>query len=430
LKTGIAIPAAARHAIAAIASLLLILLATPVAAHLTPNSEITLDFAADHVAAHAIIPQGELEYSMRAKLPLDTRNQLADPAALVRWLAPRIGATTTDGRAWTVDLSDLRVGYDAGPPDIRFTATLRPPKAATPRAFVLRWEPVLDQIPNHFALVLIGRDFTGGHVSHDPMLIGGLQPGRTTLIVDRGDPSLFRGFAASIGLGMHHIAEGHDHLLFLMTLLIPAPLIAIGRRWGGYAGIRITLRHLVGVVTAFTIGHSVTLIGGAFFGWKLPAQPVEALIALSILISALHGFRPIFPRREMIVAGGFGLVHGLAFATLIGGYGLDPGEKALSILGFNLGIEAVQLLVVACTMPALILLAQTRWYLSFRIAGAGFAAIAALAWLAERLTGADNMIGRALDIALSQAPWAIAGLTALALILRHRTRHATVTCPS
>jgi len=407
--------------------LLLILLAAPAAAHLTPNSEVTLDFAPDRVAAHAIIPQGELEYAMRAKLPLDTRNQLADPSALARWLAPRIGATTIDGRAWTVDLSDLRVGYDAGPPDIRFTATLRPPELATPRVFALRWAPVLDQIPNHFALVLIGRDFTGGHVDHDPMLIGGLQPGRTTLLVDRGDASLFRGFTASIGLGMHHIAEGHDHLLFLMTLLIPAPLIAIGRRWGGYAGMRVTLHHIVGVVTAFTIGHSVTLIGGAFFGWKLPAQPVEALIALSILISALHGFRPIFPRREMIVAGGFGLVHGLAFATLIGGYGLDAREKALSILGFNLGIEAVQLLVVACTMPALILLAQTHWYRGFRLVGAAFAMVAALAWLAERLTGAENMMGRALDVALGQAPWVIAGLTVLALTLHLGSRHRTVT---
>jgi len=417
-----------RHALLGL--VLLLFLAGPAAAHLTPNSEITLDFAPDRVTAHAIIPQGELEYAMRMKLPLDARRQPADPAAIARWLAPRIGATSTDGRIWSVALSDLRFGYDAGPPDLRFVATLRPPPDTSTRSFVLRWSPVIDSAPNHFALVLIGRDFAGGHVGHDPMLIGGLQPGRTTLMVDRGDASAFRGFFASIRLGMHHIAEGHDHLLFLMTLLIPAPLVALGRRWSGYAGLRVTVRHLIGVVTAFTIGHSVTLIGGAFFDWQLPAQPVESLIALSILISAIHGFYPIFPRREMIVAGGFGLVHGLAFATLIGNYGLDAGEKALSILGFNLGIEAVQLLVVACTMPALILLAQTGWYRIFRIGGSAFAAIAALAWLAERLTGLHNPLGRALDLVLGQAPWAIAALTIAATLLHRRARHGTVTRPS
>src|SRR5438045_3779903 len=110
---------------------------------------------------------------------------------------------------------------------------------------------------------------------------------------------------------------------------------------------RCTLGRLAGVVSAFTLGHSVTLIGGAFFGWRLPAQPVEVAIAVSILVSAVHAARPLFAGREPWVAAGFGLVHGLAFATVIGNFGLDPLEKAQSILGFNLGIELVQLAVVA-----------------------------------------------------------------------------------
>ncbi len=106
------------------------------------------------------------------------------------------------------------------------------------------------------------------------------------------------------------------------------------------------------MVTAFTIGHSITLIGGAFFGWALPSRPVEVLIAISILVSAIHACRPLFPGREAWVAGGFGLVHGLAFATLIGRFGLEPLQKAQSILGFNLGIELVQLGVVLAILPA------------------------------------------------------------------------------
>jgi len=204
---------------------------------------------------------------------------------------------------------------------------------------------------------------------------------------------------------MRHIAEGHDHLMFLMALLLPAPLIARDRRWREAGGLRFTARRLVKVVTAFTVGHSVTLIGGAFFGWRLPAQPVEVLIAVSILISAVHAARPLFAGREPFVAAGFGLVHGLAFATVIGNFGLDPLEKAQSILGFNLGIELVQLAVVAVVAPALVLMARTRSYPAVRTVAAFFCAVAALAWIAERTLGADNLIARAIDAGLSHGLW-------------------------
>lgn len=404
------------------AALLLLIVALlaplPAHAHLTPNSEVALDFAPDRVTASVVIPLGEFEYALRHKLVLDDRGQpRRAEARLARWLGARIAATAPDGRRWRVAIRDVRIGYDAGPPDLRFTADLVPPPGASARAFTLDYAPVLESVTNHIALVFVRHDFGGGQVSTDPALIGGLRAGATRLAVDRGAASGRKGFAAAIGLGMHHIAEGHDHLLFLITLLLPAPLSVAGRRWNGYAGLRKTLRTLIGVVTAFTIGHSVTLIGGAFFGWQLPPAPVESLIALSIFVSALHGFRPLFPRREMLVAGGFGLVHGLAFATLIGNHGLDPWEKAASILGFNLGIEAIQLVVVAATIPALALLAQTRWYRMVRVSGAAIAAVAALAWLAERVSGTQNPLARGIDSALAYAPWLIAALTVLGLTL-------------
>jgi hypothetical protein len=182
-------------------------------------------------------------------------------------------------------------------------------------------------------------------------------------------------------------------------------VLAAGGRWSGYAGWRRTFRSLAIIVTAFSIGHSLTLIGGALFGWELPTQPVEILIAVSILISAIHAWRPLFPGREALVAGGFGLVHGLAFATLIGQIGLDPWQTALSILGFNLGIELIQLLVVAAVMPALIWLARTEHYRPVRTAGAAIAAVAAIFWIIERATGQDFAPARFVDAALGYAPW-------------------------
>jgi hypothetical protein len=271
-------------------------------------------------------------------------------------------------------------------------------------------------VPNHIVLVVARNDFAGGHLTERAEMLGGLQSGAMTLHIDRGRGSDWRGFVSAIGLGMHHIAEGHDHLLFLIALLLPAPVLAAGRAWNGYGGWRHTLHGLVAVVSAFTVGHSVTLIGGAFFGWRLPAQPVEIGIALSILVSAIHAWRPLFPGREAYVAAGFGLVHGLAFATLIGRFGLEPLQKAKSILGFNLGIELVQLMVVAAVMPALVLLARTRWYPAVRSTGAVFAGIAATAWILERALGIDNPVGRAIDAGLGHAPWLLAGLTAVAAL--------------
>jgi hypothetical protein len=149
---------------------------------------------------------------------------------------------------------------------------------------------------------------------------------------------------------------------------------------------------LLKIVTAFTVGHSLTLLVGALDLFRVPQQPIEVLIAVSILISAVHAVRPIFPGKEMYVAAGFGLIHGLAFAAALSELHLTPSAMALSILGFNIGIELMQLFVVALVVPWLMLLSQTAFYSQLRIAGAVTAAIAAIAWIVERITGNPNQI--------------------------------------
>ena len=215
-----------------------------------------------------------------------------------------------------------------------------------------------------------------------------------------GFPTLFR-------LGMRHIAEGTDHLLFLLALLLPAPLIARGSRWAGFAGLRPSLRHILTIVTAFTIGHSVTLALAAWGVVSVPSRPIEVLIAVSILISAIHALRPIFPGKEAAIAAFFGLIHGLAFAATLTNLGLGRWERLFGILAFNLGIETMQLIVVALTMPSLVLLSRTRAYPPLRITGALFAALAALGWIDERLfgghTSVDTIVGSLAHHALAIA---------------------------
>ena len=151
------------------------------------------------------------------------------------------------------------------------------------------------------------------------------------------------------------------------------------------------------MVTAFTIGHSLTLALAASGLIHVPGRPIEVLVAVSILISAVHAVRPLFPGREAFIAGGFGLIHGLAFASTLAELGLYGWERVTSIFAFNLGIEAMQLLVVLCIMPSLILLSRTTVYTSFRWIGASFAGLAALGWIVERVTGWSLAVDRVVD---------------------------------
>ncbi len=186
-----------------------------------------------------------------------------------------------------------------------------------------------------------------------------------------------------------------------------------GKRWGGFGGTRYSIVKLVKTTTAFTIGHSLTLLIGALKLVQLSPQPVEILIAVSILVSAIHAIRPIFPGKEMYVAAGFGLVHGLAFASVLTNLNLGAGPMALSILGFNIGIELMQLFVILLVIPWIILLSGTTAYKNVRVAAAALAGIAAISWIAERITGTENIISKSV---LQVSGYGYVGIFVLAII--------------
>ncbi|MHC5065221.1 MAG: HupE/UreJ family protein, partial [Planctomycetota bacterium] len=144
-----------------------------------------------------------------------------------------------------------------------------------------------------------------------------------------------------LNLGIEHILLGIDHLLFVLALLL---LIGPGR-WG----------QLLGTITAFTIAHSVTLVAATLGWFRVSSQPVEAIIALSIVFVAAEIMRPkdspsLARRRPWIVAFLFGLLHGFGFAGALAEIGLPETAVPLSLLFFNLGVEAGQLLFVVAVL--------------------------------------------------------------------------------
>ncbi|MFN0066366.1 MAG: HupE/UreJ family protein [Limisphaerales bacterium] len=157
-------------------------------------------------------------------------------------------------------------------------------------------------------------------------------------------------------LGVEHILFGIDHLLFVLALVLIVPGVGM----------------LVKTVTAFTVAHSVTLALAALGVVNVPAAPVEAVIALSIvfvtaeIVRSRRGECGLTGRAPWLVAGLFGLLHGFGFAGALSEVGLPANDIPLALLFFNLGVEAGQLAFVAVVLAFIALLrhitaAFPRW---------------------------------------------------------------------
>jgi hydrogenase/urease accessory protein HupE len=176
--------------------------------------------------------------------------------------------------------------------------------------------------------------------------------------------------AGFLRLGVEHILTGYDHLLFLVALLLRG-----GR-----------LLSLLKIITAFTVAHSITLALAVLGVVTIPDRIIEPAIAASIVwVAAENLRRRDAPSRRWLVSFLFGLVHGFGFASAIEPLALPRGRLALALLGFNVGVEAGQTLVVALLLPLLLSMRGSVW--EPRIARAASLAVAAVgcAWLVRRL---------------------------------------------
>ena len=185
--------------------------------------------------------------------------------------------------------------------------------------------------------------------------------------------------------GVHPIASGFDHVLFLLALLLPAPLVRAARTWTPRPGFWATAFETVKVVTAFTLAHSTTL-GLSFFGVvNLPSRWVESAIAASVFLAAWNNLHPFLPGRAWALALGFGLVHGLGFASALGGLAVPPHARALALGAFNGGVELGQLAIVGVVLPVLFFASRRGFYPKL-VMGVGSFAIGWLAmlWFVER----------------------------------------------
>jgi hypothetical protein len=233
--------------------------------------------------------------------------------------------------------------------------------------------------------------------SHRGLLVAGawgttqtgvLVPGAGPTVISLDHPTWSSAVVQYFKVGVWHIWSGIDHLLFLLSLLLPAVLRRTDGRWEAAPLARPAFINILKVVTAFTLAHSVTLSLAAFNVVHLPSRLTESVIAASIIVAALNNVFPKVTEGRWRIAFAFGLLHGFGFASVLAEMGLPPGARLLSLVAFNLGVEAGQLAVVLAVMPLAYCLRATRFYRN-AVLNWGSSAIAALAvvWLVQRAAG-------------------------------------------
>ncbi len=201
-------------------------------------------------------------------------------------------------------------------------------------------------------------------------------------------PSPWSAFIEYLRAGIWHIWSGIDHLLFLLSLLLPAVLVRREGRWEAVPIAAPALANILKVVTAFTLAHSITLSLAAFDVIRLPGRLTESVIAASIIIAALNNVFPRVTEGRWRIAFAFGLLHGFGFASVLAEMGLPKGARLVSLVAFNLGVETGQLAVVLAVMPLAYLLRSTTFYRR-GVMPWGSSAIAGLAlvWFLQRALG-------------------------------------------
>ncbi|WP_161594075.1 HupE/UreJ family protein [Microbacterium sp. RG1] len=403
-----------------------------------PHSVVTLDVHDSSIDATIELPSDDLR--LASGIDITAADALENSAdALSDYIAAHLQITTPSGEPWTVDVGELTIADAEQTSTGQFSELvaqieMTPPADATTREFTLDDTVIIHQVITHRIFVVVDQDWAGGDLGDEAKQLGviAVDPASGTvapLTIDLGSGSMWSGFVAMVQLGGTHILEGTDHLLFLIVLLLPAPLIAFAGRWRRPAGPKRSVLRIVSITLAFTIGHSATLAISALTHLDIPAVPIESLIAVSILVGALHAIRPLFPGKEAVVAGLFGLIHGMAFSFTLAELGLSTGQLVISLLGFNIGIELLQLAVVAAVLPAFVILSPWRGYAVLRVGLALVAGTSALGWLLARL-GVNNPIADVADGLGAYGGWAIVALWVVTIGYlverRHGRRHAFV----
>lgn len=279
------------------------------------------------------------------------------------------------------------------------------PVTETPESLQIEYNVVFDKYDIHRGLIIMEHNWKAGVINNESISSLIFSPGNTSQELSLTNLSLWKGFVAMIKLGMWHIYIGVDHIFFLLALILPAVILKRNRETRSditpVANFKSAFWYILKIVTLFTIAHSITLSLAALGIIQLESWLVESIIALSIGLAALHNIYPIFNKSENLIAFVFGLFHGLGFASVLGEKGIEGEYLALSLFGFNVGVEIGQVLIICALFPILYLLRKKSFYKHILFYGSLFLIAASLYWFVERFFDVnfllDDYIGKAIN---------------------------------
>ncbi len=278
-----------------------------------------------------------------------------------------------------------------------------------PRVLDVTFDPFFDDIRDRDGLLLIGNDVQAGVLNNPDEVFVRFTADSRTQVVSLDDTSWTKNLTASIELGVDHIKTGPDHILFIFVLLLPAVLVFGATRWEPASSFKAALWRILKVASMFTLAHTITFtLAGLDLLPLPPSKVIEAVIALSIAAAAVHNLTPVLINKEWAIAFGFGLFHGMGFASLVGGLETSRSVQLISLLGRNIGIEIGQVAVILVAFPALFVLRRTRAYMPlFKLVSVGLVMVS-LGWMYERVfehdLGINNAIAPWLDVQKAALP--------------------------
>jgi hypothetical protein len=371
-----------------------LLMAGGAVAHRGGESYVYLDIFDSTIHGELHYPVEELNDVLGTALPDDPEGAVAwaeaNPDIILDYSADHFAMSGVDGSEWPVVFGtfDGLDGLDGAYLIVAFDVDRE--FVETPRQFVVTYDAIVHDRADRAALLAIATDFGSGTFNNEADTLLRFTGSNATQTVDLGDTSFWKGVTAVIGLGVEHIRIGTDHILFIVALVLPSVLVfrhAAG--WEPAPSFGAGLWRVLKIVTMFTVAHTITLTLGGLGIIELPSALVETVIAISIILAAVHNIRPVLVNKEWLIAFGFGLVHGFGFAGLLSDLGLTQSRRLVSLLGFNIGIEFGQAVIIVLMFPALYLARRTKAYLPAMYAGSGLLILIASVWAIERAFGAD-----------------------------------------
>lgn len=271
----------------------------------------------------------------------------------------------------------------------------------------------LEENTSHVNVLGVEYNWKAGLINNESVIALDFSQGNATKTLSLTDKSLFKGFMAMVRQGVWHIWIGLDHILFLVALILPSVvrrkredenMVEGGKKskykmlgWEPVPKFKPAFWYILKVVTFFTIAHTITLSLAALDIVNLSSRWVESIIALSIGLAAYHNISPVFKGREWVIAFVFGLFHGFGFASVLSDLGFKGEYLSLSLLGFNIGVELGQVVIIALIFPLLYIIRKTKAYPKILVYLSIVLIVVSLYWFVERFFEIDLPIDEELQ---------------------------------